>query len=129
MNKKETFQVYELILRLAVLFNSRCNVCHKKCITGKYFTIHHIEYQCSVCKKRLDANVRVCSCGGAAEKIYRDFANRLDYYKYLFPIVSENPKRFTLVCNSDHGVVTKLTRYKKQIRKRLFKLANQSAND
>lgn len=110
MNKKEIFQVYELILRLAVLFRSRCAVCHKRCITGKYFTIHHIKYV-------------------PGEKTHKDFSNRLDYYKYLFPIVSENPKRFALVCNKDHGVVTKLARYKKPIRKRLFKLSNQSANN
>ena len=110
INKQETFQVYELILRLAALFYFRCAVCHKKCTTGKYFTIHHIKYV-------------------PGEKTHKDFSNRLDYYKYLFPIVAANPKRFALVCNKDHGVVTKLARYKKAIRKRLFKLSNQSAKD
>ena len=130
MNKKETFQVYELILRLAALFSFRCNVCHKKCTTGKYFTLHHINYRCTKCKKKLTANQRVCDgCGAPAEKIHRDFTNRLDYYKYLFPIVSDRPEDFALICNADHGVVTKLARYKKQVRKRLFKLTNLSAND
>lgn len=127
MNKKETFQVYELILRLAVLFSSRCNVCHKKCTTGKYFTIHHINYRCSVCGKKLTANQRICDgCGGPAEKIHRDFKNRLEYYKYLFPIVSKRPEDFTLICNSDHSAVTKLIRYKPQVRKRLYQLAKKS---
>jgi len=139
MNKKEIFQVYELILRLAALFSFRCNVCHKKCTTGKYFTLHHINYRCSVCKKILDANMRTCTCGAPAEKIHSDFKkrnskgnyepDRLAYYQYLFPIVSSRPEDFALICNSDHGVVTKLVRYKKLVRKRLFKLTNQSAND
>ncbi len=110
MNKKETFQVYELILRLSELFSRRCKVCHKKCITGKHFTIHHIKYV-------------------KDEKIHSDFSNRLEYYKYLFPIVSQTPQRFALVCNKCHGVVTKLGRYKKPIRKRLFILTNKSSND
>lgn len=110
MNKIETFQVYELILRLSVLFSSRCTVCHKKCITGKYFTIHHIKYI-------------------EFELTHKDFKSRLEYYQYLFPIVSKNPERFSLLCNKDHSTVTKLSRYKKPTRSRLFKLSNQSAND
>lgn len=68
-------------------------------------------------------------CGGPAEMKHSDFTNRLEYYRYLFPIVARYPKEFALICNKDHGVVTKLARYKTPTRKRLFKLANKSAND
>lgn len=113
MIKANLIAIYAIIFSLAKLFNSRCYVCHAKCKTGKYFAIHHITYI-------------------PGEKIYSDFKDdkgkpdRLAYYTYLAPIVRANPKRFALLCNTHHTAVTHLTRFKKDKRARLFKLAMQS---
>lgn len=101
------FEVYELILRLSRLFMSKCAVCHRKCTTGKHFTIHHIKYN----KK---------------EKTYKDFeGDRLAYYKYLFPLVKRNKKRFALLCNTCHQAVTKLSRWGPEKRRRLYVLTRK----
>lgn len=109
MKKADQIAVWDLILRLSLIYLSRCKGCHKRCVTGKGFLIHHAtkrSYQIS--------------------KNHRDFDNRLDYYKHLFPIVKANPKEFELLCIGCHNAVTKMTRYRKPARRRLYIIANKA---
>lgn len=109
MKKADLIAVWDMILRLSLLYNSRCKVCHRRCVTGKHFTIDHAtkkSYQIS--------------------KNHRDFDNRLDYYKHLFPIVKANPKEFELLCNACHQAVGKLRRYRRPARRRLYMVANRA---
>jgi len=74
-NRPTLAPVYELIFELGKLFDSECGVCLKKMrkpMSG--FTIHHLEYR-------------------PKEKTYKDFAERIDYYKYLKPIIINNLTR------------------------------------
>lgn len=109
---------YEIILHLSKYFQNRCQVCHKRCTTGKYFAIHHKKYKDN-------------------EKIYSDFRDskgkidRLSYYRYLKHIIEKlDPKtrriRFALTCNKCHYSVEWLKRYKPENRKRLVRLVNES---
>ena len=106
-------RVYQIILSLAKLFSSRCNICHKKCKQGKGFAIHHIIYK-------------------QEEKKYSDFKkpsgenDRLRYYQYLEPIVRSDKKRFTLLCNTCHSAVTHGVRWGRLKYNRLDRLIRKS---
>jgi len=76
--------VYELIFKLSKLFDSECEVCLRK-MRGPTpgFAIHHLEYK-------------------KGEKTHSDFSTRLQYYKYLIPIILKNKSRFAFLCNACH---------------------------
>ena len=88
--KKNLIPVYELIYVLAAYFDYRCEVCDK-CMRRPMpgFTIHHLEYR-------------------DGEKTHVDFTSRLQYYKYLKPILNKFHKRgelskhFAFLCNACH---------------------------
>ena len=79
-------------------FKNGCYVCHE----NHGMTFHHLWYLPN-------------------EKIYSDFKNSLDYYRYLAPIIQADPKRFLFVCNAHHQAITRLCRWKGVKRKRLIK--------
>lgn len=64
--------------------------CGKK--FGKGCTVHHVEYK-------------------DGEKIYSDFDDPLEYYKYLEPIVCGEPDRFLPLCFKHHWIVELLKKY------------------
>ena len=76
--------VYSIIYEIGQLFGGECEVCLKKMRKPKSgFTVHHLKYK-------------------MGEKIHSDFANRLDYYTYLQPIVIKSKYRFAFLCNACH---------------------------
>lgn len=111
--------VWAIIFDLAKLFNYRCALCHGICLEGKGWTIHHRKY-------------RRNKSGQIIEKIYSDFKldngkpDRLSYYKYLIPLVKKQKRRFALLHHKCHYAVGTLARYKKENRRRLIKLAEES---
>lgn len=82
--------VYSIIFEISKLFDSRCQLCLKKMSRPRSgFTIHHIGYR-------------------KGEKTHIDFTDRLEYYKYLLPIIlkihdaGELFTSFMFVCNACH---------------------------
>ena len=118
MRKRTLKPVYEIIFDLSKLFDSECFVCHKSMKKPKSgFTIHHLVYR-------------------KGEKNHKDFTSRLEYYKYLKPIILKYGKRGNLhsklmfLCNECHHSLDGprgLNRRKKENVLRLF-LAYYSTN-
>jgi hypothetical protein len=118
MRKTALKPVYEIIFELGKLFDSECAVCLKKMKKPKSgFTIHHLVYR-------------------KGEKNHKDFISRLEYYKYLKPIILKYKKRgnlhskFMFLCNACHHSIDGprgLNRRKRENVLRLF-LAYYSTN-
>lgn len=81
---KSLAPVYTIIFELSRLFGSECEICLRKMRKPQSgFTIHHLEYK-------------------ANEKTHKNFIDRLEYYKYIRPIVKNNTDRFAFLCNACH---------------------------
>ena len=118
MRKTALKPVYEIIFDLSKLFDSECAICLKKMKKAKSgFTVHHLVYR-------------------KGEKNHKDFTSRLEYYKYLKPIVTKFKKKgniyskFMFLCNACHHSLDGprgLNRRKKENVLRLF-MAYYSTN-
>lgn len=77
------------------LLGGECRVCHCK-ISKKGMVIHHRLYIKN-------------------DVIYSNYpqndSGRLQYYKDLEPLIKKNPKRFSVLCNTDHQSLTRLCRF------------------
>ena len=89
MIKSEKAELNQLFYSVIKKFYSRCFICHEPYNENTAFTIHHRKYLPN-------------------EKIYSDFRltngklDRLNYYRYLIPIVRTDPKRFRLLHHKHH---------------------------
>src|SRR5690348_813248 len=79
--------------------------CGKK--FGKGCTVHHVEYK-------------------DGEKIYSDFDDPLEYYKYLEPIVCNEPERFLPLCFKHHWAVELFKKYNIETLNSLVEIAIMS---
>lgn len=82
--------VYSIIFEISKLFDSKCQICSKKMSRPRSgFAIHHIGYR-------------------KGEKTYADFNDRLEYHKYLVPIILDMHDKgmlfitFMFICNACH---------------------------
>lgn len=67
-------------------FQGRCFICEKK--FGKYFQFHHLHYY-------------------KDEKVFSDFRQQKDYWKYVSEKIIEEPRRFMLLCRVCHSRIDK----------------------
>ena len=100
-DKISLLKIKEELVLFNIKFKKGCFVCGSK-DHKKGMTFHHLWYLPN-------------------EKIYSDFKNSLDYYRYLAPIIQADPKRFLFVCNAHHQAITRLCRWKGVKRKRLIR--------
>lgn len=92
--------------KTAEIFGGICSVCSKK--FGKNFHFHHIEYRDD-------------------EKKHSDFASWINYNEYVLPIITSIPKKFALLCNGCHRLVSILQAIKDDSRfERLVNLTRRS---
>ena len=103
MKNDEKIKLKEIKEKLAKkpTFKSRCKICHCK-QHKRGMTFHHRWYLKN-------------------EKSHKNFTNPLEYYQYVRPLICDQPKRFSYLCNSCHQAVTKLHRWKPIKRNRLIK--------
>lgn len=112
MKKADKEDLDNLFRSVIKLFKSRCWICHESYTPDIAFTIHHLEYL-------------------PEEKIYSDFKlpdgkpDRLNYYRYLIPIVKANPKRFMLLHHKHHWMAENWARPKPENFERMVKVARQ----
>lgn len=116
MKKSEKEELDSLFLSIVKLFKSRCQTCREQYNTKESFVIHHRKY--------IDG-----------EKIYSDFKkknskgkeipDKLNYYKYLIPIVKKNPKRFYLLHHKHHWMAESWARLKPENFERTVKVARE----
>lgn len=95
MNQREQVNQIKTDLARHPRFRSKCYVCHtKKSKSG--FTFHHIWYI-------------------ETDKTYSDFANTLEYYTYLKPIIQKEPRRFLYLCSDHHQALERMARWGKNL--------------
>lgn len=90
MTKRE--ELKEIKKTLFHVLGGKCAVRTCKSKFKKGSTIHHLSYRDN-------------------EKIYSDFSDPLEYYKYLEPIVCAEPDRFLPLCFKHHYAVEWLKKY------------------
>jgi hypothetical protein len=108
MNKADKLLLVGIKHDLANGYRSfkKCYVCHcEKSHSG--MTFHHLWYL-------------------KGERTYKDFANPLEYYQYLAPLIRDQPERFLYVCNTHHQAITRLHRFAKIKRNRLIKAVRKT---
>ena len=111
-NKTQQEKVNEIKRKLARMpaFRKGCAVCRTKW-HKRGMTFHHKWYVPS-------------------EKTHSDFqpgsAGMLQYYRYITPIIMENPKRFAYLCNPHHQSITKLLQFNVDKQDRIFRLVRES---
>lgn len=110
--KKAELEELDSLFRSAIhLFNGVCRICKKPYGHDKLaWVFHHKEYK-------------------ANEKKYSDFKkdgkyDRLNYYRYLVPIVLKNPERFDLMHHKCHWMAGNLAQ-KTKIIDELYKVAKE----
>lgn len=95
MNKREQVNQIKSALARHPRFRSRCYVCH--CTKSKSgFTFHHIWYV-------------------ETDRTYSDFADTLEYYSYLKPVILQDPKRFMYLCSDHHQALERMARWGKNL--------------
>jgi len=88
------------------LFNGICFICKKQ--TRKGFSFHHIGYR-------------------SDEKKHSDFTSWVQYNEYVLPIICKMPKKFALLCNKCHRLISILQSIKDNSRfERIVDLARRS---
>ena len=104
MNKID--KIKEQRKQLATLFGDKCEVCLKK--FGKNFHFHHIVYRDN-------------------EKKHSDYTSWVSYNEYVLPIIQRIPKKFALLCNTCHRLISILQSIKNDSRfERLVGMARKS---
>jgi len=112
MKKAELEEFHQLFRQVVKLFRSRCWICNGKYNQKEAFVIHHRDYN-------------------KTEKIYSDFKttdgklDKLSYYRYLIPIVKQNPKRFRLLHHKHHWLAESWARFKLENFERCVKVARE----
>ena len=107
MKKSEKRELDLLFFSILKLFQSKCWICKGKYNLHEAFTIHHKKYL-------------------PDEKIYSDFKtpsgypDKLNYYRYLIPIVRKDPKRFLLLHHKCHYSLGFICRFGEPKLKRLL---------
>ena len=103
MNNTDTAKI--LRQKAAKLLGAKCAICHKQ--FGQKFHFHHKIYK-------------------EHEKTYRDFKSSIHYNIYICPRIIQEPKRFSLLCQSHHRAVEMMKRWEPLKFKRLAKIVNES---
>ncbi len=104
MNKIEKIKLKRK--QVAEIFGGKCILCLKK--FGKNFHFHHIQYR-------------------VGEKIHSDFNTWVQYNEYVLPIIQQIPKKFALLCNTCHRLISILQSIKDNLRfERVVDLARKS---
>lgn len=107
--KEELEILFQSVIKL---FKSRCWICQEPYTPDEAFTFHHLDYM-------------------EGEKTYDDFRlsngrpDKLNYYKYLIPIIKKNPKRFKLLHHKHHWMAETWARLKPSNFERMVKVARQ----
>jgi len=109
MSKQKVDKIKSELARMSQ-FRQGCAICHCK-FHPKGMTFHHVWYETS-------------------DKTHSDFApgyrGMLQYYEYLKPIIKQNPKRFSYLCNPHHQTITRLSRFTHDKQERIFRLVRRS---
>ncbi|MEK6829270.1 MAG: hypothetical protein AABY15_04020 [Nanoarchaeota archaeon] len=112
MKKAEKEELNQLFLSVVRLFGKKCWICKKPFDVNESFVFHHRDYR-------------------DEEKAYSDFRlpngqlDRLNYHRYLIPIIKIHYKEFRLVHNSHHWLGETFARAKPPQFERMVKMARE----
>lgn len=133
MKKAEKQELDQLFQGILHLFGGTCWICQQPFTTKKAFTIHHRIYKCFECnmtfpdiKKMLKHRV----IHPNTDKVYTDFkigkkVDKIAYYRYLMPLVIQEPERFLLLHHIHHWMAENLARPKPVFFSRLVQVAKE----
>lgn len=112
MKKAEREELMKLFLSVVSLFGKKCWICKKPFRTDEAFVFHHRNYR-------------------KGEKIYSDFRlpngslDRLEYHRYLIPIIKQYPKEFRLMHHSHHWLGETFARSNPKQFERMVKMSRE----
>ena len=116
MKKAEKEELNGLFKKVIHLFKKRCFICREPYNTDEAWTIHHRDY---VEGEKIYSDFRIINSKG------KEGPDKLNYYRYLIPIVLKNPKRFYLLHHKHHWMAESWARLKRNNFERMVKVARE----